>query len=259
MGRETIVAGNWKMYKTSEEAVAFIDQLKPLIENVESSVYLAVPFTAIHPSVEASKNSKICIGAQNMHDATEGAFTGEVAGCMLSAEGTRFVILGHSERRHVFGESSQFVNAKVKAALKEGLRPIVCVGEQKTEREQGKTEEIIEQQMIESLSDLSEDDMKTVVIAYEPVWAIGTGLTATPELAQEAHQFIRGVLSKNWTDKVAKGTPILYGGSVKPKNARELTEGKDIDGVLVGGAALDVQSFFEIIEQSSSLSAKAET
>jgi len=249
MSREIIIAGNWKMHKTQQEAELYIRELAPLIAAAKSSVFLAVPFTVIESAAKAAKKTNIVIGAQNMHDATSGAFTGEIAGVMLKSAGGEFVILGHSERRHIFGESDAFINKKVHRALIDDLLPILCVGETAEEREASKTYEVIERQIKEGLTNIPKEEITRVVIAYEPVWAIGTGKTATPQIAQEVHKFIRDLLVELFGKRAASKISILYGGSVKPENTKELIEQKDIDGALVGGASLEAQSFAKIINQ----------
>ena len=251
MARQTIVAGNWKMYKTIEEAVLFLGDLEPLLNGVNAEVFIAAPFTAIEPLSRCAEDKSVTIGAQNMNDATEGAFTGEVACGMLMEAGAQFVLLGHSERRHIFGETSTFINAKVKKSLSEGLRPIVCIGEQKEAREEGRTAEVLKEQLAESLADLKAKEVGDLVIAYEPVWAIGTGLTATPEMAQETHAEIREMLVELFNKTAAKKIPILYGGSVKPANAQDLMSLEDVDGVLVGGASLEAASFAAIAQSAA--------
>ncbi|MGE3954590.1 MAG: triose-phosphate isomerase [Parachlamydiales bacterium] len=243
--RETIIAGNWKMYKTVPEARAFLDELLPLVKGTQRTVVLAVPYTAIAPCAELAKGSGVAIGAQNMNDASEGAFTGEIAARMLVDAGATFVVLGHSERRHIFGESSAFVNKKVKQALKEGLRPIVCVGETLEERQGGRTEAVLERELLKSLAGVTKKQLAKVIVAYEPVWAIGTGHTATPEMAEQVHTFLRKVLDEKWSDS-SGSVPILYGGSVKPDNAHQLLAAEDVDGLLVGGASLTAESFYQI-------------
>lgn len=245
--REVVIAGNWKMYKTIEESVSFIKELISKSEKVTSSVYLAVPYTAISAASQAAKKSFVHIGAQNMSDAPEGAFTGEISGKMLADAGAQFVILGHSERRHLFGESSELINRKIKAALHLGIQPILCVGETLQEREENRAVHVLQDQLEKSLSDVSEEELRTLLIAYEPVWAIGTGRTATPEQAEEMHAFCRKFLEKKWGVDAAESVSILYGGSVKPENTKALMEQKNIDGVLVGGASLSVDSFNKII------------
>ncbi len=241
--RRRIVAGNWKMYKTLGESCEFIAKLAEEVKECPHSIYLAVPFTALQAASDCAKGSAIVIGAQNMNDATEGAFTGEVAAFMIKDVGARFVILGHSERRQLYGETSELVSRKVQAAQKNAIEPIVCVGETKEQRDSGQTEEVLKQQIEESLAGVEGD----FVLAYEPVWAIGTGHTATPEVAQKAHAFCRSVLKELLGDAVANTTPILYGGSVNPDNTGTLIEQADIDGVLVGGSSLSLEKFGKIV------------
>ena len=246
--RECIVAGNWKMYKIGAEAMAYMETLVPAVKEAPVKVYIAAPFTALRSAMALTKGTNVVIGAQNMHDATDGAFTGEIAARMLKDLGVQFVLLGHSERRHVFGEDDAFINRKVKKALEEGVQPILCVGETKKEREGEETKEVIDRQLKEGLAGLTAGQLMKMVIAYEPVWAIGTGLTATPQMAQEAHGMCRSVLAEMFEAKVASQVSILYGGSVKPDNAQELMRQPDVDGVLVGGAALEPESFSQIVE-----------
>jgi triosephosphate isomerase (TIM) len=245
--RQTVIAGNWKMYKTSATAKSYVDKLVPLVADAKPLVYLSVAFPLIPFLSQAAQGTNIVIGAQNMHDAEEGAFTGEVSSAMLNDAGAEFVILGHSERRHVFGETSLFVNQKVHRAIKEGLQPMVCIGETQQQREQGLTEKIVKEQLLESLDGITANQLETVIIAYEPVWAIGTGLTATPEQAQISHAFCRDVIRSAWGFEAADVLPILYGGSVKPDNVRHIMEQEDVDGVLVGGASLEADSFAQIV------------
>jgi triosephosphate isomerase (TIM) len=237
MARTPLIVGNWKMYKTIPEAVEFVETLAPLVADSQAEVYLAVPYTAIAPAVEAAAGSNIVIGAQNMNDSTEGAFTGEIAARMLVDAGAKFVVLGHSERRHVFGETDAFVNAKVKRAIADGLRPIVCVGETFEQREAGETNEVLQMQLEGSLAGIEE--LGDLVVAYEPVWAIGTGHSATPKQAQKEHALLRKLVGKQ---------TLLYGGSVNPENAAVLMAQPDIDGVLVGGASLSEISFSKIVK-----------
>lgn len=229
------------MYKTGDEAVGFV---KELAAKVSQPSYIAVPFTAIAAASHAAADTSVTIGAQNMHDAAEGAYTGEISAKMLKSAGAKFVILGHSERRHLFHETNEFINHKVKMALKEQIQPILCIGETLEEYEAGTTKKILKEQLEMSLAGIKPDKMKPLVLAYEPVWAIGTGKTATPEIAKEMHAYIRQLVKEKWGIDV----PILYGGSVKPENARALMAQKDIDGVLVGGASLNVDSFTKIIQ-----------
>jgi len=250
MNEKSIVAGNWKMNKTHEKTKQFIKDIIPLITSPRSSVYLAVPFTSLPAAVEAAKNSNIIIGAQNMHSENEGAFTGEVSGIMLKTLGVEFVILGHSERRHIFNESNQFINKKVLRALKTGLLPIFCIGETQNERENNQTQDVLEKQILQGLENVCKEDLKNLIIAYEPVWAIGTGKTATSEIAENTHKIIRRILEKKFNKDIARETYILYGGSVKPNNVEELTQQDNIDGVLVGGASLDYKGFAEIVNKA---------
>ena len=245
--RPVVIAGNWKMYKTIEETKAFVQKLIPAVKNTDRQVYLAVPFTAIKPAAEEAAGTNIVIGAQNMNDAREGAFTGEIAGKMLVDAGAKFVLLGHSERRKLFGETSEFINKKVKRALMEGLQPIVCVGETLEEREAGKAEQVLDEQLSQTLNEIQAEQIGKLILAYEPVWAIGTGRTATPAQAEQMHQFCREFVSKKWGPEVAEKMVVLYGGSVRPENVAELIEQPDIDGVLVGGASLSPESFSEIV------------
>jgi triosephosphate isomerase len=245
--RPCVIAGNWKMNKTITEATRFIDEFLPLIEKSTTQIYLAVPFTSIQPVVEKVKGSSVIVGAQNMNDASEGAFTGEIAAIMIKEVGAQFVILGHSERRHIFGETNEFINRKVKRAYADGLQPIVCIGETREQHEAGQTQQVLTQQLKESLAGVNAAQMQKTIIAYEPVWAIGTGITPTPEQAQEVHAFCRQVVLDNWTDKTSLSVVLLYGGSVKPDNTKLFMEQTDIDGVLVGGASLSPISFAQIV------------
>jgi triosephosphate isomerase len=250
MDKKNIIAGNWKMNKTHKETEEFIKNISKLISSSRSSVYLAVPFTALQTAIETSNNTNIIIGAQNMHDEIEGAFTGEISGGMLKTLGVEFVIIGHSERRHIFNEDDSFINRKIIRALKDGIQPILCIGETQKERDQNKTEDILEMQFREGLKNISNEDFKNVIIAYEPVWAIGTGKTATPEIAEDIHSYIRKLIIKYFDKKNANDVHILYGGSVKPSNVEILMQKENIDGVLVGGASLEVKSFADIINKA---------
>ena len=244
--RKPLMAGNWKMNKTIPEAVAMVSELKGKIADVKDVDVLICPtFTAISALANEAKGTNINIGAQDIFWEAKGAFTGEIAPNMLVDAGCKYVIIGHSERRQYFGETNETVNKKVKAALAIGLIPVVCVGETLQERESDVTFKVIEAQVREGLKDLSKEDAEKVVIAYEPVWAIGTGKTATPDQAQEVHAFIRKVYGEMYccaADKIR----ILYGGSVKPENVSELMKKEDIDGGLVGGASLKGSEFYEI-------------
>ncbi|HOX09167.1 MAG TPA: triose-phosphate isomerase [Candidatus Omnitrophota bacterium] len=249
--RKPIIAGNWKMYKTSGEALELVNGLKSELKG-ESAVDIVVcpPFTAIAKVADALKGSNIGYGAQDMYWEEEGAFTGEVAPKMITDLGCGYCIIGHSERRTYFHETNDTVNKKVKAALKHGLTPIVCVGERLEERDSGKTFDVVKDHVEGGLSGLTKEDALKVVIAYEPVWAIGTGRTATPEQAQEVHKYIRSLLGKMFGEEVSSKVRIQYGGSVKPDNVKAIMAGPDIDGALVGGASLNVKDFAEIVRQS---------
>lgn len=247
--RKLIVAGNWKMNKTAEEAKSLVENIKlDLADCQKVDVVVCPPFTALQNVCDVLSETQIAIGAQNMHWEQQGAFTGEIAPGMLKELYARYVILGHSERRAYFKEDNAIVNRKVKAALANNLRPIVCVGEQLEDRENGKTEAVVEDHVRGSLADIAPEDLKKLVVAYEPVWAIGTGKTATAEQAQEVHKFIRNVLADMADEDTAQSVRIQYGGSMKPHNADELLSQPDIDGGLIGGAALEAHSFVGIVE-----------
>ena len=247
--RKMIVAGNWKMNKDTIEAGELAREIVDASGDIDTvDVVLCPPFTSLQTVGEVVSGTKIELGAQNMHWEEKGAYTGEISANMLLTLGCGYIILGHSERRTYFGETDEIVSRKLNAALASGLIPIVCVGETKDERESGITETVIQTQIRGALKGLSPEDFIGTVIAYEPVWAIGTGLTATTEQAQEVHALIRGLLSEIMGDDVAAGTSIQYGGSVKPSNAVELFGAPDIDGGLIGGAALDADSFAGIID-----------
>ena len=248
MDKKSIVAGNWKMNKTHKEASEFIKNLAPLIQSARASAYIAPSFTALHDSITAAKDTNIIIGAQNMHDETDGAFTGEISGGMLKTLGIEFVILGHSERRHVIGEPDELIRKKVIRAKDEGLIPVLCIGEKLEEREKGITEQVNSKQLTECLKDIAFNSAQEFVIAYEPVWAIGTGKTATPEQAQEVHAFVRELIGEMYGNTIRDEIQVLYGGSVNPGNASELLSLPDIDGALVGGASLKINDFVGIIE-----------
>jgi triosephosphate isomerase len=247
--RKKIVAANWKMNMTQAESAAFVKTLLlDLGDIIDIEVVIIPPFTAIARVMEALGPSQgIKVGAQNMHWEPNGAFTGEISAALLRDLLVRYIVLGHSERRHYFGETDEIVNRKVRAAHEATLRPIVCIGETLEQRDKGNVEKILSIQLRGSLADLSEKELHETVIAYEPVWAIGTGRNATPEQAQEAHAFIRHTLAKISDETTAERVRIQYGGSVKPENARELMSQPDIDGALVGGASLDPRSFAQIV------------
>ena len=246
--RRPVIAGNWKMYKTQAETRAFLDAFKLLVaSSMHCDIVLAPPYTALAAAVEAARGSAISIAAQDLHWAAEGAFTGEVSTKMLLEVGCRYVIIGHSERRQYFGETDEWVNKKTKAALEAGLGPIVCVGETLQEREAKQTEAVLERQFQGGFAALTGAEFSRIIIAYEPVWAIGTGRTATPEMAAEAHRFLRKLAAASFTAERAASLRILYGGSVKPDNIKGLMAQVEIDGALVGGASLDAQSFASIV------------
>jgi triosephosphate isomerase len=246
--RRPLIAGNWKMNKTPEEAADFFRQLRPLMRAVSHcDIVVCPPSVDLHAALEATQGSNAVIGAQNLHWGREGAFTGEVSGQMLRAMGCHYVIVGHSERRQYFGETDADVQKKTAAAIEFGLTPIVCVGEHLEHREAGETDECLRCQFEGGLDGLSAAEFAKVVIAYEPVWAIGTGKTATPEIAAQVHQYLRAMAAKKFGDAVAATTRILYGGSVKPDNIAALMAEDDIDGALVGGASLDPKSFAAIV------------
>jgi triosephosphate isomerase (TIM) len=250
--RIPIIAGNWKMYKTSEEARSLASDLKGRLAKASGvKIVLCPPFTALPTVYSVIKDSNLKLGAQNMHWEKEGAFTGEISAEMILGIGCRYVILGHSERRTYFSENNQMINKKVKSAVKSGLIPIICVGEKLEEREKGKTEDVVEEHVIGAFQGLSKENATKTVIAYEPVWAIGTGKTASPKQANEVHIFIRQLLSEIYDQKIADNIDILYGGSVKPENSEELLAQSDIDGALVGGASLDADSFEKIVNSIS--------
>ena len=248
MARRVIVAGNWKMNKTASEGRELVEKLKKEIAGLEDAeIVVCPPFTTIGAVVEAAAGSPIGVGAQNIHWAASGAFTGEISADMLKSSGVTYVIIGHSERRQYFGETDETVNLRARAAIAAGLTAIVCVGETLEEREAGKLVEVIERQMNVGLKDVTAADCEKLVIAYEPVWAIGTGKTATPDQAQEVHALIRATLAKLVGAETAEKVRIQYGGSMKPGNAAELLAKKDIDGGLIGGAALKAADFAGIV------------
>jgi triosephosphate isomerase len=246
--RRPVIAGNWKMYKTAAETRAFFEKFRPLVENsTHCEIVICPPFTNILTAAEEAQGSRIEVGGQNLYWAKEGAYTGEVSGPMLAGAGAKWVIVGHSERRQYFGETDETVLKRTLAAIEYGLRPIVCVGEHLAEREAGKTEQVLETQFRGGVAGLTPEQFAKIVIAYEPVWAIGTGKTATPETAEEAHRFLRSRAEQRFGKSAADAVRILYGGSVKPDNVKNLMAQADIDGALVGGASLDALSFAEIV------------
>jgi len=249
--RKLIIAGNWKMNKTVAEALDLVNGLKRELGNVkEVDLVVCPPFTALADVTKAILDSNLRLGAQNMSEHNYGAFTGEIAAGMLKEFSVRYVILGHSERRQFQQESDALISRKAQATHAAALKPIICVGETLAEREAGQTEKVLETQVRGSLAGLTSEQMEETVVAYEPVWAIGTGRTATAAQAQEAHAFIRRVLAQMFQEPVARRVRIQYGGSVKPSNARELMSLTDVDGALVGGASLEVRSFADIVKNS---------
>ena len=246
--RRRVIAGNWKMYKTQADARAFFSVFLPLVAGAtQCDIVIAPPYTAISAAVQASRGSNVAIGAQNVFWEKEGAFTGEISPPMLTEAGCRYVIIGHSERRQFFGETEQTVAKKTKAALAAGLIPIVCVGELLEHREGGRTEEICEMQFTGGPGALTPEEFSRILIAYEPVWAIGTGKTATPEIAAAVHRFLRKCAARKFPPEQAAALRILYGGSVKPDNIQGLMAQEELDGALVGGASLDAKSFASIV------------
>lgn len=247
--RRKLLAANWKMYKTAEQTREFFREFIPLVaDHNRDEICVCPPFVNLPVAVEAAKGSNVAVGGQNLHWEKEGAFTGEISSAMLLAVGCTHVIIGHSERRQYFGETDDMVNAKLKAALEAALTPIVCVGEVLEEREAGLTDDVLRRQCTRALSKISGRKAGKLVIAYEPVWAIGTGKTATPAIASEAHSLIRGEVAKALGDEVANNLRILYGGSVKPENVKDLMAEEEIDGALVGGASLNPNSFAAIVK-----------
>jgi triosephosphate isomerase len=249
--RKPIIAGNWKMYKTAADALALISELKKELVGVKDAdveVVVCPPFTALYVVATMLQGENIKLGAQNVHWEKEGAFTGEIAAPMLKESGVQYAIVGHSERRQYFGETNEGVNKRAKAALANGIRPIVCVGETLAQREAGHTEVVVRDHVAGALAGFTKDAMLESVIAYEPVWAIGTGKTATPAQAQEVHAFIRELIAAMFDSSVAEKIRIQYGGSVKPANAKELLGQSDIDGALVGGASLEAKGFAGIVK-----------
>ena len=247
--RKKLMAANWKMYKTPDQTRDFFRDFLPLVKKHDrDEIAVCPPFVNVPAAVEAAKGSNIAVGAQNMYWEKEGAFTGEISTGMLLAVGCTHVIIGHSERRQYFGETDDTVNLRLKAALEAGLVPIVCVGEVLEEREAGLTEDVLRRQCLRAFHAISGKKAAKLVIAYEPVWAIGTGRTATPQLASEAHQVIRSEAGKALGEELAENLRILYGGSVKPENAKALMSEAEIDGALVGGASLDPKSFAAIVK-----------
>ncbi len=248
--RKKIIAGNWKMFNNLTETAKLIDELKEKIKNekLNCEVIICPPFTSLEAANNHIKDSVIKLGAQNLYFEESGAYTGEISASMLKSVGCEYVIIGHSERRTIFKEKDELLNKKIKKALASGLKPIFCVGETLQEREESITEKVINTQIVNGLKEIPAEEMEKIIIAYEPVWAIGTGKTATPGQAQEVHVFIRNLISELYSKEIAGKLIIQYGGSVKPDNAKELLSQPDIDGALVGGACLKADSFYTIIK-----------
>jgi len=247
--RKPIIAANWKMNKTTKKAVQFVEELKKQLANYAGvEVVVCPPFTALSKVYQVLEGSKIVMGAQNMYPEPAGAFTGEISPLMLLEVGCEYVIIGHSERRILLNETDEIINKKLKCASTYRLRPIFCIGENIEERDAGRTQEVIYNQLIKGLADLGKDDVIKMVIAYEPIWAIGTGRTATPEDANAIHKFIRSTLNDIYDQKVASEIRIQYGGSVRPDNIDAFMAQPDIDGALIGGASLDIRSFVRIVK-----------
>ena len=248
--RIKVIAGNWKMNNDLNESKDLISKLLTGLNNLNSTceVVICPPFTSLSEASSMIKGSVIKLGAQNIHEEANGAFTGEVSAKMLLGVGCEYVIIGHSERRTIYKESNELINKKIRRALKNNLKPIFCIGELLEEREKNITEQVVKSQVLKGLQDFSVNDLKDLIIAYEPVWAIGTGKTATPQQAEEVHLFIRTLLADNFSSEFAENLSILYGGSVKPDNSKELLSQKNIDGALVGGACLNADSFINIIK-----------
>lgn len=250
--RRVIIAGNWKMNKTIPEAIELVNGLMRELADIENiDIVVAPPFTALSEISDMLVGSNIALGAQDVHWEEKGAFTGEISPSMLKDAGVKYVIIGHSERRALFGETNDKVNKKLKAAIGAGLSPIMCVGENLTERESGKAFEVVKEHVEKGLAGIPKEDILKVVIAYEPVWAIGTGKNATPEQAEEIHQYIRELLGSLYDERAAENVRIQYGGSVNPENIRDLINQENIDGALVGGASLKMEQFVPIVRESA--------
>ncbi len=251
MARKVIIAGNWKMNKTASEAKTLVEELKAKVKDISSvDIVVCPPFTSIDAAVKAAAGSNVKVGAQNIHWAENGAFTGEISAQMLKEAGVEYAIIGHSERRQYFGETDETVNKRLKAALAAGLKPIVCIGELLDEREGGRTEKVLFTQLEGGLDGITEEQMAGIIIAYEPVWAIGTGKTATPEMAEETHCYIRQQLGDMFDRETAGKVRIQYGGSMKADNAASLVAQKNIDGGLIGGASLKADSFADLVRNA---------
>lgn len=253
--RTPFLAANWKMYKDVGAAVKYVKEFRSLVKDIAGvEIVIAPPFTALHAAAEAARNSNVGLAGQDLHPEREGAFTGEVSGPMLREAGADYVIVGHSERRTLFGETDASVNRKVAAAYAAGLTPIVCIGETLDQRERNETFDVLDRQIKQGLDALSSDQMAQLVIAYEPVWAIGTGRNATPQQAADAHGHIRRRLRQWFGNDAGEGCHVIYGGSVKPENIHDLISQPDVDGALVGGASLEVRAFFDIVRGAAAAS-----
>ncbi|HHT9112358.1 MAG: triose-phosphate isomerase [Planctomycetes bacterium] len=252
MRKKPFIVGNWKMNLTLAEGVEFAKSLRKSLQNKNEIISgICPPFTFLKDISRVLEGSSICVGAQNIHSEKNGAYTGEISALMVKDTGCTHVLLGHSERRHLFGEIDSFINAKMKTALSIDLKPIFCIGETLNEREEGKTKYVVKNQLKNGLLGIARNHVEELVIAYEPVWAIGTGKTASPEQANEVHSFIRGFLTDEYGKDVANSVYIQYGGSVKPENTKELIAQPEIDGLLVGGASIKLESFLKIIDAAS--------
>lgn len=252
--RKYFIAGNWKMNHSVSETVEFCRQFRVKgLKNISSDIVLFPPSISITSMVKILEDTPVKIGGQNMHKESNGAFTGEISSEMFVDSGCDYILIGHSERRQYFNETNELVNQKLKKALEMKLKPVVCIGEKLEEREAGKTEDVILKQLKKGLKDITEAEMGNIIIAYEPIWAIGTGLTAKPEQAQEIHGLIRSAIKNDYSEHLGKNLRILYGGSAKVKNAKSLLLEKDIDGLLIGGASLKVNDFYEIIQIAENL------
>lgn len=249
--RKAVIAGNWKMNNTPAQTTALINEMKPLVADADCGVVLCVPFVDVPAAVEAAKGSNIKIGAENVHFKDSGAYTGEVSADMLNELGVEYVVIGHSERRTYFGETDQTVNLRTLKALEKGLKPIICVGETLEQRELGYTETLLKFQTKMALTNVSADQLKDVIIAYEPVWAIGTGVTATADQADEGNGYVRAAIAEVYGEDAAKAVTIQYGGSMNAKNADELLAKENVDGGLIGGASLKAQDFSVIVKAAS--------
>jgi len=246
--RKKVIAGNWKMNKDLNESQSLVSGIISGLGNDDKcDVIVCPPFTSLSEVHALIENTPVKLGAQNMFYEESGAFTGEISSLMLKSVGCEYVILGHSERRNIFGEGDEMINKKIKKALESGLKIIFCIGESLAQREEGITNDVVKNQIVKGLDGITSDDMENIIIAYEPIWAIGTGKTATPEQAQEVHSFIRDLIKNSFSNEIAENIVIQYGGSVKPENAATLLSQPDIDGALVGGACLKADSFLSII------------